>query len=148
MGSDEYQNRITEFCFRASFHHDPLTPPTTEFVGDIFRSGSGRSVGTMDACRGRVAARRRAFECRVRSAGKATQTEPHVGPSSDARGSGAANADSQTRPQLELRDAGTGSPRERGLSQFLPDWAGKGARFQDSGATGTSGGSGGSPSVA
>ena len=40
MGSDEYQNRITEFCFRSSFHHDPLTPPTTEFVGDIFRSGS------------------------------------------------------------------------------------------------------------
>jgi len=36
MGSDEYQNRITEFCFRSSFHHDPLTPPTPSLWEPFF----------------------------------------------------------------------------------------------------------------
>src|SRR5262249_9730235 len=47
-------NRITKFCSESSLRHDPIAPPTTEFVGDVFRPRGRGALGALDEGCGRI----------------------------------------------------------------------------------------------
>ena len=53
--------------------------------------------------------------------------EPHARAAAEASGSSPAHIDPEARAQLELRDWGTGSTRQCGVPEFLPDWHGESA---------------------
>src|SRR5208337_3502419 len=110
---------------------DPIAAPAAEFVGRIVCRGSSRVVGTVDASGGSIVAGRRTVGSRLPGARETASAEPHAWATADASRSSPAHADPETRAQLELRDCGAGSTRQRGVPEFLPDWPGASAGCKD-----------------
>src|SRR5215813_2253748 len=92
----------------------------------------------MEAGRGWVAGRRRMVGGRLRGSGTAAFTKPDSRAAADAGCGRLTNAHPQACPELELRNVGTGSARQRGVPELLPNRDGEGARCEDAGAIGTS----------
>src|SRR5271157_4011392 len=106
---------------------DPIAAPAAEFVGRIVCRGSSRVVGAVDASGGSIVGGGGTVGSRLPGARETASVEAHAWATADASRSSPAHVDPEASAQLELRNCGTGSTRQRGVPQFLSDWHGESA---------------------
>src|SRR5690242_17305328 len=122
--------------------HDRTTLRTTANRRGVFQRADRGLVGTLDEEGRRDPRRRRTDRQGLRSIATATSAKRDTWPHGDTSGNRDPADGTETRPGVELRNAGTRSTRQPGLSDVHTDRRGEGSGCEDDGSVGPSFGPG------